>query len=122
MSDRVQLHLSHRQVYVSYAKFEADIGEVGRARKTFEKASQQYPSNGDCKDERVMLLESWLQMEQQLGDEKHAEDIEAKMPKRVKKKRPMQSDDQVLSIVLCSQACLMARVSLCGRQSASTAG
>jgi crooked neck len=84
----------HVKVYVSYAKFEADIGELPRARKIFEKASQQYPSNGDCKDERVMLLEAWLQMEQQLGDEKSLQDIEAKMPKRVKKKRPMQSEDQ----------------------------
>jgi hypothetical protein len=33
-----------------------------------------------------------------VGDEKHAADVEAKMPKRVKKKRPITADDGVRTV------------------------
>ena len=39
------------------------------------------------------MLEAWREMESEGGDEERVSKVTAKMPKRVKKKRPVQTDD-----------------------------
>ena len=71
----------------------------------FERAEKVMKESGpDGKEERVMVLEAWLQCEQEL-DAAKAQVVEKKMPRRVKRKRPIFSDDgQVRCINLSSSA------------------
>jgi crooked neck len=46
----------------------------------------------DLKEERLMLLENWLQIEQRAGSDQ-VEQVKAKFPKRVKKRRKVKVVD-----------------------------
>ena len=41
--------------------------------------------NPDLKEERVILLETWIELEKKYGDEENVEKIRSKMPKKIKK-------------------------------------
>ena len=45
------------------------------------------------KEERLMLLEAWKEMEEAAGVNGDAGSVEKKMPKRVKRKRPITLED-----------------------------
>merc|ERR1712226_1124364 len=83
----------HVKVWISYAQFEGSpIGngvEVGRS--IFEKASDQLKGEGTPED-RVLLLDAWRVFEKAKGDSTSVAAVEAKMPRRVKRKR-MRTDD-----------------------------
>lgn len=49
------------------AEFEIRCGNLESARKVFEKAKLALTNN--AKEERLMLLEAWLQFESKNGDE-----------------------------------------------------
>lgn len=44
-------------------------------------------------EERLLLLESWKQFEEKHGDPQSQAEVEKLMPKRIKKRRPIQSED-----------------------------
>ena len=48
-------------------------------------------ASAESKEERVLLLESWLAMEEGLGDAGDAEAIRGKLPRQIRKKRPIQA-------------------------------
>jgi hypothetical protein len=48
------------------------------------------------KEARVMLLESWKDFEDKNGDEERKERFEQRMPKRIKKRRKVQTEDGVM--------------------------
>jgi hypothetical protein len=60
-----------------------------RARAMYKKGDGVLAS-AESKEERVLLLESWLAMEEGLADAGDAEAIRAKMPRQIRKKRPIQ--------------------------------
>jgi crooked neck len=41
----------------------------------------------DLKEERLMVLENWLMMEQRVGTSTSVDEVKAKFPKRVKRRR-----------------------------------
>eukprot|EP00898_Chlorokybus_atmophyticus_P002064 jgi/Chlat1/2859/Chrsp194S00790 len=49
----------------------------------------------DAKEERVMLLEAWRDFEAEHGNVQTREDVNKKLPKRVKRKRPVISEDGI---------------------------
>jgi crooked neck len=59
----------HVKVWMSVARFEADdAGDLDRARAVYEEGLTWFKENAkDMKEERLMLLESWLRMEQDKG-------------------------------------------------------
>jgi crooked neck len=74
----------HLKVWISYANFEANQGEIETARLILERASKAlvgYPS------ERMLLFEAWLELEQLYGDESTIQSIITRQPKKIKKKR-----------------------------------
>lgn len=80
----------HLKVWLSFAKFESnDANNVANARAVYEEGlayfKEQGAKDGSMKEERLMLLESWLRMEQEKGGQ--ADRVEARLPKRVKKRR-----------------------------------
>ena len=90
------------QVWISYAQFEmanADSDNVLPARRVFERANQSLKMAAGEKEERVMLLEAWRDFEKQNGDEESLKVVEDKMPRRIKKRRKMVSEDGVCSFL-----------------------
>lgn len=55
------------QVWISLAEFELLVGDVVSARKTYERANRNLASSE--KEERLLLLESWMLFEKKHGDE-----------------------------------------------------
>lgn len=87
----------HVKVWISYAKFEYQ-GEqkeecIQRARRVFERAISYYQTAPELKEERAMLLEEWLKMESGFGKLGDVSMVETKLPKKLKKRRRLSSDD-----------------------------
>jgi hypothetical protein len=70
-------------VFVSFAQFEASIGETEAARAVYTRGDAQFKGNSSAKEERLLVLEAWLLFEQQHGDATSVSAVEAKMPKQV---------------------------------------
>ncbi|CAI5496848.1 unnamed protein product [Closterium sp. Naga37s-1] len=67
---------------------------VTRAREVYERAFEHMRTNAaDQKEERVMLLEAWREMERAAGVNGDPGLVEKKMPRRVKRKRPITTED-----------------------------
>jgi len=89
----------HVKVWISFALFEASIGNIEEARAVYARA---YAELGKIEDEtlrqskkaeRVALVESWRDWENTLGDEKFIRQVEAKMPKKIIKKRKLTTEE-----------------------------
>jgi len=91
--ERLLERTAHVKVWISFAQFECtEIGHgVEAARSTFSRAYDQLKAEG-LKEERVLLLDAWRVFEKAKGDASSVSEVEAKMPRRVKRKR-MQTDD-----------------------------
>merc|ERR1719382_1296059 len=63
-----------------------------RCREALEKGVAHFKTE-ERGDERAMLLEHWLKLEQEHGDEASVEAIEKRQPKRVKKRRAVPTED-----------------------------
>lgn len=80
----------HVKVWISFAKFEEQHSQqLDRARSIYQNAYIHFKDNqSELKEERLMVLENWLQMESTAGiDSQGAKHVRAKLPKRVKKRR-----------------------------------
>ncbi|XP_033124817.1 crooked neck-like protein 1 [Anneissia japonica] len=85
----------HVKVWISYSQFELSLGgeaAVVECRKIYERANKSL-RHSEEKEERLMLLESWRDFEAEYGDEESQEKIRKEMPKRVKKRRKIQTED-----------------------------
>jgi crooked neck len=85
---------SHVKVWISYAQFEAgEIGEgMAKTRTILDKAYNELKEEG-LKEERVLLLDAWRDLEQQKGDAESVVTVEKRLPRRVKRKRMRKDDD-----------------------------
>jgi crooked neck len=91
--ERLLERTSHVKVWISYAQFEGtDIGKgLEGARAVFEQAYDHLKAQG-LSEERVLLLDAWRVFEKSNGSQKDVADVEAKMPRRIKRKR-MREDE-----------------------------
>lgn len=81
---------------MSLAQFELgveDENSVALARRVFEKANEKLRNNE--KEERLMLLEAWKTFEQANGDEASQAAILERMPRKIKKRRKIETADGV---------------------------
>jgi len=84
----------HVKVWLSLSQFELAVGDeytVARARKVFEKAAEKLREAE--KEERLMLLEAWKAFEYENGDDRSQNYLESRMPKRIKKRRKIETPD-----------------------------
>jgi crooked neck len=83
----------HVKVWVSYAQFEASSLGLGMkaARDIFERGYNHLKDEG-LKEERILLLDAWRLLEKAKGDHSSVAAVEAKMPRRIKRKR-LRKDD-----------------------------
>lgn len=86
--ERLLERTGHVKVWISYGQFEGT--EIGKglieARVIFERAHSKLKEEG-LKEERVLLLDAWRVFEKARGDDKGVVAVEAKLPRRVKRKR-----------------------------------
>ena len=83
--------------YVAKTPSESKEVREENARKVFERALEALKTNQpDAKEERVMLLESWKVFEEsgcESSKQELIDAVEKKMPKRVKRKRALYTED-----------------------------
>ncbi|XP_055335317.1 crooked neck-like protein 1 [Paramacrobiotus metropolitanus] len=94
--ERLLQRTNHVKVWISFAQFEAGIGDgdaVQKARAVYRRALRTLQNENADKEERVILLESWMAFEETYGDEKSKEEVRKEMPKRIKRRRKIQTDD-----------------------------
>ena len=82
--ERLLLRTEHLKVWISYASFEANAGEMSNARAILERASKVLT---EYVEERVLLFQAWLELEQTYGDDESISSIQARQPRMIKKKR-----------------------------------
>uniref|UniRef100_A0A7S2ZVE3 Pre-mRNA-splicing factor Syf1/CRNKL1-like C-terminal HAT-repeats domain-containing protein n=3 Tax=Rhodosorus marinus TaxID=101924 RepID=A0A7S2ZVE3_9RHOD len=103
--DRLLEKTRHGKVYQSYAQFESTNGHVDKARKIYRDGDRALKSavteafagtDGESeglaitlKQERVNLLKAWKDLETKAGSEEGLAEVEKKMPRKVKRKRPL---------------------------------
>ncbi|CAN1244758.1 Crooked neck-like protein 1 [Linum perenne] len=116
--ERLLDRTKHLKVWISYAKFEASAagnddseeGTVSEDKKllcienarskfdhetgVFEKALNYFRTSApELKEERAMLLEEWLNMESSFGELGNVGLVQPKLPKKLKRKRPINTED-----------------------------
>lgn len=84
---------NHVRVYIAYSEFEAYTCQaMPQCRDVIERGLKHFKAENRS-DERAMLLEQLLKLEKETGDEKAAEAVEKRQPKRVKKRRAVHGDE-----------------------------
>ncbi|XP_065858637.1 uncharacterized protein [Euphorbia lathyris] len=104
--ERLLDRTKHLKVWISYARFEAasalsvDSLEdhkqicIQKARRVLEKGIKYLTTSApELKEEHAMLLEEWLKMEGSWGELGDVGLVEAKLPKKLKKRRSISSED-----------------------------
>ncbi|KAJ0989313.1 hypothetical protein J5N97_007669 [Dioscorea zingiberensis] len=116
--ERLLDRTKHLKVWVSYAQFEASAGaeeeqdteaqikveedslhelmmeRIQRCRGVFERAFDHFRTAApELKEERAMLLEEWLNMEAKFGKLGDVSLVQKKLPRKVKRKRAIPSED-----------------------------
>ncbi|CAK9235774.1 unnamed protein product [Sphagnum jensenii] len=117
--ERLLDRTKHLKVWVSFAKFEATMASeeesraeeegrepdpdrllaemkerVNKSRAIFERAFESLQTTApDQKEERAMLLEEWRDTEHSFADLGDVAAVQRKMPRRVKRKRPISAED-----------------------------
>mmetsp|Transcript_73375 Transcript_73375/g.132114 ORF Transcript_73375/g.132114 Transcript_73375/m.132114 type:complete len:663 (+) Transcript_73375:106-2094(+) len=83
----------HVRVYIAYADFEAvSCQSMPQCREALEKGANHFKAE-NRNEERAMILEHWLKLEEENGDEKSVDATKKRQPKRVKKRRTVPGDD-----------------------------
>uniref|UniRef100_A0A8C8IVR7 Pre-mRNA-splicing factor Syf1/CRNKL1-like C-terminal HAT-repeats domain-containing protein n=1 Tax=Oncorhynchus tshawytscha TaxID=74940 RepID=A0A8C8IVR7_ONCTS len=90
-----QPRLDMPEVWISYAQYELSIDtsdRLQRCRGIFEEANKGLRSCEE-KEERLMLLESWKEFEQEFGSDTTRERVKKLLPEKVKKRRKLTAED-----------------------------
>jgi crooked neck len=98
----------HVKVYSSYAEFEISVKDIDAARNIFKEAYLYFKSGSfeedteeiDIKEQRLLLLENWKKFEIEHGDKNTLKYVEDKIPKKIKKKRAIDSVDGIILLLL----------------------
>lgn len=81
------------KVWISYAQFEASLPDDSRFREVLKMGEDFFKENPEAKEERVILLEAWLDLERKYGDADSLAKVTRKMPKKIKKHRKITSKE-----------------------------
>eukprot|EP00466_Bigelowiella_natans_P021661 jgi/Bigna1/56574/estExt_Genewise1Plus.C_1060008 len=96
---RLLKRTKHVRVWISFAQFETSINDIKRARGVFEEANDYFKSGSEddsaasLKEERVMLVETWLEFETNRGSNKTVQKVKDMLPRRVRNKRLIKAED-----------------------------
>lgn len=101
--ERLLERTKHVKVWISFAQFEAvssddpDVqgAHLEAARDVFERALRYMKEQGgeELKEDRVLCLETWLEMEEKSGDAQVVQKIRDMLPRKVTKQRMAYAQD-----------------------------
>jgi len=83
---------AHVKVWISFARFEAAETDLDHAAAVYREAEEHFRASGG-KEERKLVLDAWMETEQAEADADRVAVVEKRMPKMVKKKRPLGGND-----------------------------
>eukprot|EP01130_Rhizamoeba_saxonica_P018126 TRINITY_DN8988_c0_g1_i1.p1 TRINITY_DN8988_c0_g1~~TRINITY_DN8988_c0_g1_i1.p1 ORF type:complete len:669 (-),score=159.62 TRINITY_DN8988_c0_g1_i1:9-1982(-) len=83
---------THVRVWISYAQFETSIGQLQTARNIYTTAFDKL-KDPERVEERVLLIEQWRDFEEEAGDEITLQKVQDNLPKRVKKRRKVYTEE-----------------------------
>lgn len=89
---------------MSYVQFEMTHGKeegldpVSLARKVYERGNNALRDSGE-KEERVLLLEAWRDLEKKHGDQESLKKVESKLPRRIRKRQKIIASDGVSILI-----------------------
>lgn len=94
-------------MWISYTESEISFGEFEKARGVFRRANKALENAAP--QERILMLESWMDFEKSKGNDYTISELEKLMPRKVKRRRQITSADGTdagvifieLFIVLC---------------------
>uniref|UniRef100_A0A9J8BUD0 Crooked neck-like protein 1 n=1 Tax=Cyprinus carpio carpio TaxID=630221 RepID=A0A9J8BUD0_CYPCA len=92
---RLLQRTQHVKVWISYGQFELSIDSddrIQRCRQIYEEANKSM-QNCEEKEERLMLLESWRDFEDEFGSLANKERVWKLLPEKVKKRRKITAED-----------------------------
>uniref|UniRef100_A0A9J7Z3J8 Crooked neck pre-mRNA splicing factor 1 n=1 Tax=Cyprinus carpio carpio TaxID=630221 RepID=A0A9J7Z3J8_CYPCA len=90
-----QPRLDMPEVWISYGQFELSIDSddrIQRCRQIYEEANKSMQGCEE-KEERLMLLESWREFEDEFGSLANKERVRKLLPEKVKKRRKITAED-----------------------------
>jgi crooked neck len=82
---------NHIKVWVSWTAFEIGINDIDGARQVFKRANESLSNS--TSEERLLLLETWRDFENEHGDEETQAVVQKLMPVRRKRRRRIQTAD-----------------------------
>lgn len=92
---RLLQRTQHVKVWISYAQFELSLeseDRLAKCQQIYEEANKAM-RNCEEKEERLMLLESWRDLEAEFGTDVTQERVRKLLPEKVKKRRKLQAED-----------------------------
>lgn len=93
--ERLLERTSHVKVWISYARSQLNIPSEDasvQARAIFQRANKALRSAGE-KEQRLMLLEAWVEHEKEYGSEEEEEKVSRLLPRKVTKRRQITTED-----------------------------
>lgn len=85
---------NHVRVFIAYSEFEAyTCQDMPLCREALEKGLRHFKAENRS-DERAMVLEHWLKLEQEKGESANVEAVEKRQAKRVKKRRAVAGGEE----------------------------
>jgi crooked neck len=94
--EKLLARTQHVKVWISYAQFESGlITEATCKEKTrlVYKRGYNELKNAGNNEARLMILEAWKEYEESNGDEKSLEEVCKLVPKQIRKRRKIQTED-----------------------------
>ncbi|MBN3270878.1 CRNL1 protein, partial [Polyodon spathula] len=92
---RLLQRTQHVKVWISYAQFELSLESetrLAKCQQIYEEANKAM-RNCEEKEERLMLLESWRDLEAEFGTDVTRDRVRKLLPEKVKKRRKLQAED-----------------------------
>lgn len=90
--DRLLAKSKHPKVWISYALFLASVKDMVGARRSIENAYNFFKESKQD-EERCIILDEWIKLEQKYGDKEGLDKAKTKLPKKVKKRRKIEGTD-----------------------------
>jgi crooked neck len=82
----------HIKVWISYSKFEQECDELLNSRNVLETAYKYFKQSGQ-KEERLVILENWIKLEENIDSGIKVEELRKRLPTRIKRRRKINKGD-----------------------------
>ena len=96
--EKLLARTEHVKVWISYAQFESGLitepNFKENTRAVYKKAYNKLKDAGN-NEARLMIVDAWKEYEEANGDEKSLEEVEKLVPKQIRKRKKIQTEDGV---------------------------